>query len=93
LLESLDEAAAFTLLWQEFAIATAMDWLGIGQAELMAAGQGRSVAQRRAATVVPPAVAAAEVAGRFSRVAQVRVAHPPIQQAGPIMSRRLIVAT
>lgn len=35
----------------------------------------------------------AEVAGRFARVAQVRVAHPPIQEAGPIMLRRLIVAT
>lgn len=94
LLESLDGPPSFTLLWQEFAIATAMDWLGIGIDEFMAAGQGRPVAQRRAdAAVLRPAVAMAEVAGRFSRVAQVRVAHPPVQEAGPIMLRRLVVAT
>jgi hypothetical protein len=94
LLESLDGPPSFTLLWQEFAVATVMDWLGVGPAELMAAGQGRSVAQRHAdAARTRPAVATAEVAGRFARVAQVRVAHPPLQEAGPIMLRRLIVAT
>jgi hypothetical protein len=94
LLESLDGPPSFVLLWQEFAFATVMDWLGVGAAEFMAAGQGRSVAQRRAdAARTRPGVVTAEVAGRFARVAQVRVAHPPLQETGPIMLRRLIVAT
>ncbi len=81
----------FTLLWEEFAFAAVMGWCGVQPADLLSSGQGRTVAERRAdARRQLPEVPTAELAGRFTSVAQLRVAHPISQQ---VQLRRLIVAS
>jgi hypothetical protein len=80
-----------TLVTPEYAYMIPMGWLGVDAQEFADAGQGRSEAERRAAAATwAPAVPTGQVAGEFTSVARVSVAHPDGDQ---VLVRRLIVAS
>jgi hypothetical protein len=80
-----------TLVTPEYAYLIPMGWVGVDPQEFAGAGQGRSEAERRAAAATwSPAVPTGDVAGEFTSVGRVSVAHPDGEQ---VLVRRLIVAS